>query len=117
MDTPLPGPGGYGQCAPPACNCGSKPCGFYAWNHSSDAIINGMSFQDWFVNAYVLDSIGSSPAVVRAHAWGGVRVEVAACACVPVRAWAHARFRPRATSPHPNASHLRLPVFAVGLFL
>ena len=29
MDTPnLPGRGGYGTCAPPACNCGSKPCGF-----------------------------------------------------------------------------------------
>ena len=66
MDTPLPGPGGYGQCAPPACNCGTKPCGFYAFNHSSDTIVNGMSFQQWFIHSYVLDSIGSSPDV-RAH--------------------------------------------------
>jgi hypothetical protein len=60
MDTPLPGPGGYGECTPPACNCGSKPCGFYVYNHSSDAVINGQTFQDWFVNSYMLDSVGAS---------------------------------------------------------
>ena len=63
MDTPRPGPGGYGMCAPPACNCGSKPCGFYVFNHSSDAIVHGQSFQEWFINSYILDSIGASPQV------------------------------------------------------
>jgi len=63
MDTPLPRPGGYGRCAPPACNCGSKPCGFYVFNHSSDAVVHGQTFQQWFINSYVLDSIGMSPAV------------------------------------------------------
>ena len=32
MDTPLPRPGGYGQCHPKdnktGCDCGTKPCGF-----------------------------------------------------------------------------------------
>jgi hypothetical protein len=86
MDTPLPGPGGYGRCAPPACNCGSKPCGFYVFSklgappaqsaplngaqklapllptltrranpnqtdHSSDAVIHGQTFQQWFIQS------------------------------------------------------------------
>ena len=89
MDTPLPRDGGYGKCAPPACNCGSKPCGvrsrgararasktpltrpspptptpqFYVFNHSSTAIVGNVSFQQWFIDSYVLDSIGMSPDV------------------------------------------------------
>jgi hypothetical protein len=36
MDTPKPaGQGGYGTCPGSACNCGTKPCGFYVFNHSS----------------------------------------------------------------------------------
>ena len=73
MDTPLPsatyGPegrpiGGYGKCYPKdgksGCNCGSKPCGFYVFNHSSTAIIKGQSFLDWFLDGYMLNEIGSS---------------------------------------------------------
>ena len=64
MDTPLPqGKGGYGACTGSACNCGSKPCGFYVFNHSSDAVINGQTFQQWFIDSYMLDSIGMSPDV------------------------------------------------------
>lgn len=63
MDTPRPGPGGYGRCAPPACNCGSKPCGFYVFNHSSDVIVHNQTFQEWFIDSYILDSIGMSPSV------------------------------------------------------
>ena len=63
MDTPLPRPGGYGQCAPPACNCGSQPCGFYVFNHSSDAVIRGQTFQQWFIDSYILSSVGASELV------------------------------------------------------
>ena len=64
MDTPLPpGKGGYGACTGTACNCGSKPCGFYVFNHSSDVVINGQTFQQWFIDSYMLDSIGMSPDV------------------------------------------------------
>jgi len=63
MDTPLPRPGGYGQCAPPACNCGTKPCGFYVFNHSSDVVIKGQTFRDWFINSYILSAVGDSPLV------------------------------------------------------
>ena len=64
MDTPKPpGQRGYGTCTPPACNCGSKPCGFYVFNHSSDAVVHGQSFQDWFIDSYVLNAAGMSPAV------------------------------------------------------
>lgn len=64
MDTPnIPGRKGYGTCAPPACNCGSKPCGFYVFNHSSDAIVHGLSFREWYVYSYMLDAIGASPYV------------------------------------------------------
>ena len=64
MDTPqIPGKSGYGTCAPPACNCGTKPCGFYVFNHSSDVVIRGQSFQQWFINSYMLSAVGSSPLV------------------------------------------------------
>ena len=64
MDTPnIPGKNGYGTCSPPACNCGSKPCGFYVFNHSSTAVVHGQSFQQWFVNSYMLDAAGLSPSV------------------------------------------------------
>ena len=64
MDTPnLPGRGGYGDCAPPACNCGTKPCGFFVFNHSSDVVIRNASFQQWFVDSYMFSAVGSSPLV------------------------------------------------------
>jgi hypothetical protein len=76
MDTPLPtttwGPegrpiGGYGQCFPKdnksGCDCGTKPCGFYVFNHSSTAVINGQSFQDWWLDSYMFNEVGSSPLV------------------------------------------------------
>jgi hypothetical protein len=64
MDTPLPiGKGGYGACTSTACNCGTKPCGFYVFNVSSDVVINNQTFLDWYINSYMLDSIGSSPEI------------------------------------------------------
>jgi hypothetical protein len=63
MDTPLPRPGGYGQCVPPACNCGTQPCGFYVFNHSSSVVIRGQTFQDWFIESYILSSVGENPLV------------------------------------------------------
>lgn len=56
-------PHGYGDCAPPACDCGSVPCGFYVFNHSSRTVVNGHSFQEWFVHRYVLNEVGMSPLV------------------------------------------------------
>lgn len=67
MDTPLPRPGGYGECHSTqpnsGCDCGTKPCGFYVFNHSSDAVIKGQTFQDWFVNSYMFNEIGDSSLV------------------------------------------------------
>ena len=56
-------PHGDGDCLAPGCDCGKVPCGFYVFNHSSTVIINGQSFQDWFINSYVLNTVGSSPLV------------------------------------------------------
>lgn len=39
------------------------PCGFYIWNHSSTAVVNNQTFQDWFIHSYVLNKVGSSPLV------------------------------------------------------
>ena len=63
MDTPRPDGKGYGQCAKPACNCGTKPCGFYVFNHSTDAVVKGQTFQQWFLDSYVFDAAGLSPLV------------------------------------------------------
>ena len=30
-----------------------------AGNHSSTTVVNGQTFQDWFVNEYVLNKVGS----------------------------------------------------------
>jgi hypothetical protein len=55
MNEQTPGyPNGDGVCAAPACDCGVNPCGFYLFNHSSTAIVNGQSFRDWFVWGMVL---------------------------------------------------------------
>ena len=47
----------YGECFPAnnktGCDCGTKPCGFYVFNHSSTAVINGQSFQQWFLDTCV----------------------------------------------------------------
>ena len=51
---------GDGSCAAPGCDCGKQPCGFYLWNHSSTAVVHGQTFQDWFVNDYMLNKIGMS---------------------------------------------------------
>jgi len=56
-------PHGDGDCAAPGCDCGSVPCGFYVWNHSSTSAVNGQTFQDWFVNDYMLNDVGRSPLV------------------------------------------------------
>jgi hypothetical protein len=64
MQEQSPGyPHGDGDCAAPGCDCGSKPCGFYMWNHSSTAVVKGQTFQQWFINDYVLNKVGMSPLV------------------------------------------------------
>ena len=35
----------------------------YLWNHSSDVIVNGQTFQDWFIDSYMFNEVGSSPLV------------------------------------------------------
>jgi hypothetical protein len=47
----------------PACDCGTVPCGFYIWNHSSTAVVNGQTFREWFINDYILNEVGRSPLV------------------------------------------------------
>jgi|TARA_B110000208_G_scaffold30158_1_gene39657 hypothetical protein len=39
------------------------PCGFYIWNHSSTTVVKGQTFQDWFINDYILNKVGRSPLV------------------------------------------------------
>mmetsp|Transcript_9606 Transcript_9606/g.29092 ORF Transcript_9606/g.29092 Transcript_9606/m.29092 type:complete len:392 (+) Transcript_9606:177-1352(+) len=56
-------PNGDGDCAAPGCDCGKVPCGFYVWNHSSTTVVNGQTFQDWFINSYMLNEVGRSPLV------------------------------------------------------
>jgi len=71
-------PHGDGDCAAPGCDCGKQPCGFYLWNHSSTAVVHGQTFQDWFINDYMLNKIGMSqlvsgytPRAVQFHPHGG----------------------------------------------
>lgn len=57
-------PHGDGDCAAPGCDCGPHtPCGFYLWNHSSDVVVKGQTFQDWFLDSYMFNEVGSSPLV------------------------------------------------------
>ena len=64
MQEQTPGyPHGDGDCAAPACDCGKVPCGFYLFNHSSDAVVNGQTFRDWFIDSYIFNEVGSSPLV------------------------------------------------------
>lgn len=64
MQEQTPGyPTGDGDCAAPACDCGSKPCGFYLWNHSTTAVINGKTFLEWFTFDYMFNTVGASPLV------------------------------------------------------
>ena len=37
--------------------------------HSSTAIVNGQSFQQWFVNSYMFNNVGQSP-LVSGFFWG-----------------------------------------------
>jgi hypothetical protein len=84
--------GGYGQCFPKdnksGCDCGTKPCGFCeccnshflrvtchfdqadtsvwhadVFNHSSTAVIKGETFQEWFLDDYMFNQVGSSSLV------------------------------------------------------
>ena len=68
-------PHGDGDCAGPACDCGSLPCGFYVFNHSSTVKVNGQSFQEWFVDSYMFNFVGSSP-LVSGFFWDDV------CSCI-----------------------------------
>lgn len=56
-------PHGDGDCASPACDCGTKPCGFYLWNHSSTTVVKGQTFQDWFIHSYMFNEVGQSDLV------------------------------------------------------
>jgi hypothetical protein len=94
MDTPKPpGQRGYGTCQPPACDCGTKPCGFYVFNHSSDAVVHGQSFQDWFINSYMLNQAGLSP-LVSGFYWCGAAVRATLL---------RARVNNAPPSPHPRS--------------
>jgi hypothetical protein len=43
-----------GQCASPGCDCGTKPCGFYLYNHSAaDVVVKGQTFREWFLDSYI----------------------------------------------------------------
>eukprot|EP00037_Helgoeca_nana_P001449 m.26951 g.26951 ORF g.26951 m.26951 type:complete len:453 (+) comp11861_c0_seq1:244-1602(+) len=64
MQEQTPGfPHGDGDCAAPGCDCGKAPCGFYLWNHSSTAVVHNQTFQQWFINDYMLNKVGQSPLV------------------------------------------------------
>jgi hypothetical protein len=46
-----------GQCNGKSCDCGRVPCGFYLFNHSNVAVINGQTLRQWFVeNMFVTDT-------------------------------------------------------------
>ena len=64
-------PQGDGNCVAPGCDCGKVPCGFYVFNHSTTTIVNGQSFQDWFINDYVINEVGRSP-LVSGYFWDDV---------------------------------------------
>lgn len=64
MQEQSPGfPHGDGNCAAPACDCGTMPCGFYLWNHSSTTVVKGQTFQDWFIHTYMFNEVGDSDLV------------------------------------------------------
>lgn len=64
-------PHGDGDCAPPNCDCGKGvPCGFYIWNHSSTTVVHGQTFQDWFINTYMLDVAQGLSPLVSGFYWG-----------------------------------------------
>ena len=54
MDTPLPRDGGYGKCAPPACNCGSKPCGVRSRGARARIVSKATTYPPFPPNAAVL---------------------------------------------------------------
>ena len=69
MQEQTPGyPHGDGDCAAPGCDCGTVPCGFYLFNHSSTAVVKGKTFLDWFIHDYVLNRVGLS-ALVSGFFW------------------------------------------------
>eukprot|EP01079_Euglenida_sp_SAG-EU17-18_P006453 gene6453-6223_t len=49
------GPADRGVCGPPGCDCGTKPCGFYLYNHSAaEVAVNGQTLREWLIESYVL---------------------------------------------------------------
>ena len=49
------GPDDRGVCAAPGCDCGTKPCGFYMYNHTAhDVVVKGQTLREWFIESYVL---------------------------------------------------------------
>ena len=56
-------PHGDGDCLAPGCDCGKVPCGFYVFNHSTTTVVNNQTFQDWFINDYILNKVGRSDLV------------------------------------------------------
>lgn len=64
-------PHGDGDCLAPGCDCGKVPCGFYVWNHSSTAVVNNQTFQQWFIHSYMMNAVGSSP-LVSGYFWDDV---------------------------------------------
>jgi hypothetical protein len=56
-------PSGDGNCEAPTCDCGTVPCGFYFFNHSSTTVVNGQTFGQWFKDSYIFDGQGVSPLV------------------------------------------------------
>ena len=48
------GPVDRGVCAPPGCDCGTKPCGFYMYNHSAaEVTVKGQTLREWLIESYV----------------------------------------------------------------
>ena len=48
-------PADRGECDAPGCNCGTKPCGFYLYNHSAaDVEVKGTTLREWLIENYVL---------------------------------------------------------------
>ena len=72
-------PANRGRCAGPGCDCGTKPCGFYMYNHSAaDVVVNNQTFRDWFLDDYIFHNrlvlVQGIARVVLGWCLGGARV-------------------------------------------
>ena len=48
------GPVNRGVCASPGCDCGTKPCGFYMYNHSAAEVsVKGQTLREWLIESYI----------------------------------------------------------------